>query len=197
MEAGDDGAGGPAALLPGLRQLAGQPGARAAAGRRTRAPHAARPPGRGRRGGRAQRLPAPAARPPGPHAERPRAAYRLRWSRAERLASAAARRGLPALHALVPGRLRQVPPAGRARARTLRSRSTQAAARPPDHRRSDMAVESSASASWQGDLMAGSGNVQVASGAFPEQTLTWRARAESRESGTSPEELIAAAHAGC
>jgi osmotically inducible protein OsmC len=60
-----------------------------------------------------------------------------------------------------------------------------------------MAVESSASANWQGELMGGSGSVQVASGAFPEQALTWRARAESRESGTSPEELIAAAHAGC
>ena len=60
-----------------------------------------------------------------------------------------------------------------------------------------MAVESSASATWQGDLMGGAGTVQVASGAFAEQALTWRARAESRESGTSPEELIAAAHAGC
>jgi len=28
-------------------------------------------------------------------------------------------------------------------------------------------------------------------------SLTWRQRAETRESGTSPEELIAAAHAGC
>jgi osmotically inducible protein OsmC len=60
-----------------------------------------------------------------------------------------------------------------------------------------MAVESSADATWQGELAGGSGTVRVASGAFPEQTLTWRARAESRESGTSPEELIAAAHAGC
>jgi lipoyl-dependent peroxiredoxin len=60
-----------------------------------------------------------------------------------------------------------------------------------------VAVESNAAATWQGDLMGGSGNVRVASGAFPEQALTWRARAESRESGTSPEELIAAAHAGC
>jgi lipoyl-dependent peroxiredoxin len=60
-----------------------------------------------------------------------------------------------------------------------------------------MAVESSASATWQGDLPGGGGTVRVASGAFPEQTLTWRARAESRESGTSPEELIAAAHAAC
>lgn len=60
-----------------------------------------------------------------------------------------------------------------------------------------MAVESSADATWHGDLTGGSGTVRVASGAFGEQALTWRARAESRESGTSPEELIAAAHAGC
>lgn len=60
-----------------------------------------------------------------------------------------------------------------------------------------MAVESKAEATWRGDLMGGSGTVRVASGAFAEQALTWRARAESREAGTSPEELIAAAHAGC
>ena len=60
-----------------------------------------------------------------------------------------------------------------------------------------MAVESSAEATWEGDLPGGSGRVRVASGAFPEQALTWRARAESRAAGTSPEELIAAAHAGC
>ncbi|HEY4027736.1 MAG TPA: OsmC family protein [Candidatus Dormibacteraeota bacterium] len=60
-----------------------------------------------------------------------------------------------------------------------------------------MAVDSSASATWQGDLPSGSGTVRAASGAIGEQALTWRARAESRESGTSPEELIAAAHASC
>ena len=60
-----------------------------------------------------------------------------------------------------------------------------------------MAVESSAAATWEGELAKGSGIVRVASGAFGEQALTWHARAESRESGTSPEELIAAAHAGC
>src|SRR5512142_2374355 len=60
-----------------------------------------------------------------------------------------------------------------------------------------MAVESRASAAWQGDLMSGSGRVSPASGAFPELRLTWDARANSRESGSSPEELIAAAHAGC
>jgi osmotically inducible protein OsmC len=60
-----------------------------------------------------------------------------------------------------------------------------------------MAVESSAEAVWKGDLANGSGTVRPASGAFGELTLTWKQRAESRESGTSPEELIAAAHAGC
>jgi len=60
-----------------------------------------------------------------------------------------------------------------------------------------MAVESSASATWNGDLIGGRGSVRPASGAFAELPLTWRQRAESRESGTSPEELIASAHAGC
>jgi osmotically inducible protein OsmC len=60
-----------------------------------------------------------------------------------------------------------------------------------------MAVESRADATWNGDLASGNGTVVPASGAFPELPLTWRNRAESREKGTSPEELIAAAHAGC
>ena len=60
-----------------------------------------------------------------------------------------------------------------------------------------MAVQSSASATWTGDLKGGQGTVRPASGAFPELELTWAHRAETRESGTSPEELIAAAHAGC
>ncbi|HXA30435.1 MAG TPA: OsmC family protein [Candidatus Angelobacter sp.] len=60
-----------------------------------------------------------------------------------------------------------------------------------------MAVTSRADATWTGDLASGSGTVRPASGAFPEVTLTWRQRSETRESGTSPEELIAAAHAGC
>jgi osmotically inducible protein OsmC len=60
-----------------------------------------------------------------------------------------------------------------------------------------MAVESRAEATWKGDLATGSGTVRPASGAFGELALTWKQRAESRESGTSPEELIAAAHSGC
>jgi osmotically inducible protein OsmC len=60
-----------------------------------------------------------------------------------------------------------------------------------------MPVESRADATWNGDLMKGSGHVQPASGAFPELQLSWRERAETRASGTSPEELLAAAHAAC
>jgi osmotically inducible protein OsmC len=60
-----------------------------------------------------------------------------------------------------------------------------------------MAVESRARATWHGDLTGGDGTVTPASGAFGELKLTWHARAEDREHGTSPEELIAAAHAGC
>ena len=60
-----------------------------------------------------------------------------------------------------------------------------------------MAVSSSANATWEGDLIGGHGTVRAASGAFGELSLTWRQRAETRDSGTSPEELIAAAHASC
>ena len=58
-------------------------------------------------------------------------------------------------------------------------------------------AESRASAVWEGDLMGGNGAVSVASGAFPEQAVTWKARTERPDPKTSPEELIAAAHAAC
>ena len=58
-------------------------------------------------------------------------------------------------------------------------------------------AESRASALWQGDLGSGSGKVSVASGAFPEQAVTWAARTNRPDPKTSPEELIAAAHAAC
>jgi lipoyl-dependent peroxiredoxin len=60
-----------------------------------------------------------------------------------------------------------------------------------------MAVDSSATATWEGDLATGQGTVRPASGTFPELTMTWHRRALSRDTGTSPEELIAAAHASC
>ncbi|HEY2868602.1 MAG TPA: OsmC family peroxiredoxin [Gaiellales bacterium] len=58
-------------------------------------------------------------------------------------------------------------------------------------------AESRASALWQGDLTSGTGTVGVASGAFPEQAVTWAARTNRPDPKTSPEELIAAAHAAC
>jgi osmotically inducible protein OsmC len=62
-----------------------------------------------------------------------------------------------------------------------------------------MAATSRAEATWEGDLMKGSGTVKPASGAFGTLPITWAARSERTEgeTKTSPEELIAAAHAGC
>jgi lipoyl-dependent peroxiredoxin len=60
-----------------------------------------------------------------------------------------------------------------------------------------MAVERTASAEWQGDLMSGSGKVSTESGAVRDATIKWSSRAERADENTSPEELIAAAHASC
>ena len=60
-----------------------------------------------------------------------------------------------------------------------------------------MAAVSRADANWEGDLVHGGGRVRPASGAFAELPVTWASRAERSEGATSPEELIAAAHAAC
>src|SRR6202049_782440 len=60
-----------------------------------------------------------------------------------------------------------------------------------------MAAISRADAIWKGDLTSGSGHVKVASGALDEFPVSWASRAESQKGKTSPEELIAAAHAAC
>ena len=60
-----------------------------------------------------------------------------------------------------------------------------------------MAVERTASAEWQGDLMGGSGTVSTESGVVRDATIKWSSRAEAADENTSPEELIAAAHAAC
>jgi osmotically inducible protein OsmC len=60
-----------------------------------------------------------------------------------------------------------------------------------------MAAEHTAHASWNGDLMSGSGTVSTGSGAVTDVPLTWKARAEDASAGSSPEELIAAALAAC
>jgi lipoyl-dependent peroxiredoxin len=58
-------------------------------------------------------------------------------------------------------------------------------------------AESSATAVWEGDLAHGGGKVAPASGAFGEQEVTWASRTSRSAGKTSPEELIAAAHASC
>jgi osmotically inducible protein OsmC len=60
-----------------------------------------------------------------------------------------------------------------------------------------MAATSRADATWEGDLISGSGHVKPDSGAFGELPITWASRAERQHGKTSPEELIAAAHAAC
>jgi osmotically inducible protein OsmC len=60
-----------------------------------------------------------------------------------------------------------------------------------------MAAESSARTTWQGDLAHGSGTTQVSSGALEEFPVTWASRTERSAGTTSPEELVAAAHASC
>jgi osmotically inducible protein OsmC len=57
-------------------------------------------------------------------------------------------------------------------------------------------AERTATTAWDGDLPHGSGTVTGTSGAF-ELPVTWASRTQRSEGKTSPEELIAAAHAAC
>jgi osmotically inducible protein OsmC len=59
-----------------------------------------------------------------------------------------------------------------------------------------VATEKTARATWEGTLAEGRGQFSLGSGAVNDQSVTWKDRAEGGE-GTSPEELIAAAHASC
>jgi len=54
-----------------------------------------------------------------------------------------------------------------------------------------------ASVVWEKDLLKGAGNVTVGSGAFQQFPVTWASRTEDSGGKTSPEELLAAAHASC
>jgi osmotically inducible protein OsmC len=61
-----------------------------------------------------------------------------------------------------------------------------------------MATDRRADVTWHGSLLEGSGRIDsTTSGGLGAQELTWKARAEDAPAGTSPEDLIAAAHAGC
>lgn len=61
-----------------------------------------------------------------------------------------------------------------------------------------MAITSTASATWRGNLVAGSGTVNSRSSEqLRELPVTWDARTVAHEGKTSPEELLAAAHSSC
>ena len=60
-----------------------------------------------------------------------------------------------------------------------------------------MAAKRTADAVWDGDLLHGNGRVKGTSGGLPEVAVSWSARTEAPGGKTSPEELLAAAHASC
>jgi len=53
-----------------------------------------------------------------------------------------------------------------------------------------------ANAVWEGSIQEGRGQMSLGSGAF-EGNYSFKSRFEEGDNGTNPEELIAAAHAGC
>src|ERR1700752_4220989 len=57
-------------------------------------------------------------------------------------------------------------------------------------------MQRKASAQWQGDLKTGKGNISTESGVLAKAQYSFSTRFENGV-GTNPEELIAAAHAGC
>ena len=60
-----------------------------------------------------------------------------------------------------------------------------------------MAIDRKAHATWDGDLRGGSGRFDTGSGAITGQEVTFASRFEESGGKTSPEELLAAAHATC
>ena len=57
-------------------------------------------------------------------------------------------------------------------------------------------MKRSAQAKWQGDLKTGTGTISTASGTLATTPYSFHSRFE-QGAGTNPEELLAAAHAGC
>ncbi len=58
-------------------------------------------------------------------------------------------------------------------------------------------ARSRADATWEGNLARGQGTVTLESGIVKNQPVTWAARTQRVPGTTSPEELIAGAHAAC
>lgn len=54
-----------------------------------------------------------------------------------------------------------------------------------------------ATAHWQGNLKEGKGNISTQSGILDKTNFSFKTRFEEGVEGTNPEELLAAAHAGC
>ena len=59
------------------------------------------------------------------------------------------------------------------------------------------AIERTATVVWEGSGADGQGTLNVGSGALSDMTISAPSRFESSNGNTSPEELIASAHAGC
>jgi lipoyl-dependent peroxiredoxin len=57
-------------------------------------------------------------------------------------------------------------------------------------------MKRTAQAKWQGDLKSGTGTISTASGTLASTPYSFHTRFEDGQ-GTNPEELLAAAHAGC
>jgi len=60
-----------------------------------------------------------------------------------------------------------------------------------------METTRSANAVWQGDLLSGSGTVSAGTGLFKDLPTSWSSRTQAPAGRTSPEEMLAAAHASC
>src|SRR5919205_1722851 len=60
-----------------------------------------------------------------------------------------------------------------------------------------MATTRSATTTWHGSLLEGSGRVELESSGLGGFDVTWASRAEDPNGRTSPEELIGAAHSSC
>ena len=62
-----------------------------------------------------------------------------------------------------------------------------------------MALHRTSTAHWEGDGLTGKGSLDTQSGVFQAQPYSFNTRFQSEDgrAGTNPEELIAAAHAGC
>ena len=61
-----------------------------------------------------------------------------------------------------------------------------------------MAATRTADVTWKGSLADGEGSIDhVTSGSFARLPVTWASRTEAPDGRTSPEELVASAHASC